>query len=165
MTARRIGILLVAVTFVAAGWYFFAYLFWWEWNRALVAGIVTVGAEVALGFLLVMARLDELRRKVDATSSRTDRIQARLDAAPSSEGRFAWLVQPKGFGVFVPILLGAGVLLSALAWLVEQLARMTQRSGTKDGLARELAALAPPAGGFLGGDHDPLDVLQRPQVR
>jgi hypothetical protein len=165
MTARRIGLLLVSVTLLAAGWYFFAYLVWWEWNRALIAGIVALGAEIAFGFLLVLAKLEEMRRKVDAVSSRTDRIRSRLDAAPSSDGRFAWLVKPNGFGVFVPILLGAGVLLSALAWLVERLARLTQRAGTKAGLARELAVLAPPPGGFLGADDDPLDLLQRPQVR
>ncbi|HKA04754.1 MAG TPA: hypothetical protein VKD67_10500 [Acidimicrobiales bacterium] len=165
MTARRIGVILLLVTLVAAGWYFFAYLFWWEWNRALVAGVIMVAAEVALGTLFVMARLDELRRKVDVASSRTERIRAHLDAAPSRDGRFAWLVKTDTFNVFVPILLGAGVLISGLAWLVERVARMTQRGNTNDGLVRQLAALAPPPGGFLGAEDDPLDLLQRPQVR
>jgi hypothetical protein len=165
MTARRIGVVLVSVTLVAAAWYFFAYLFWWEWNRALVAGIVMVGAEVALGTLFVVAKLDDLRRRVDTVSARTERIRAHLDAAPSSDGRFAWLVKTNGFNVFIPILLGAGVLISGLAWLVERIARFTQRGNTTDGLARQLAALAPPAAGFLGADDDALDLLQRPQVR
>ena len=64
MTARRLAVVLVSVTLVAAAWYFFAYLFWWEWNRAVVAGIVLVGAEVALGTLFVIAKLDDLRRRV-----------------------------------------------------------------------------------------------------
>jgi hypothetical protein len=157
--------MLVSVTLVAAAWYFFAYLFWWEWNRALVAGIVLVGAEVALGTLFVIAKLDDLRRRVETVSTRTERIRAHLDAAPSSEGRFAWLVKSNGFNVFVPILLGAGVLISGLAWLVERIARFTQRGGTTDGLARQLALLAPPAGGFLVAEDDALDLLQRPQVR
>jgi hypothetical protein len=157
--------LILAVTIVAAGWYFFAYLLWWEWNRALIAGIVLVGAEVALGILFTLAKLDELRRKMDVVAGRTDRIRARLDAAPSSDGRFAWLAKPDRVGVFVPILLGAGVILSGIAWLVEQVARATHRAGTTDGLAKELAVLSPPAGGFLSADDDPLELLQRPQVR
>lgn len=165
MTARRIGVLLLLVTLVAAGWYFFAYLFWWEWNRALVAGVIMVGAEVALATLFVMARLDELRRKVDVASSRAERIRAHLDAAPSRGGRFAWLVKTDSMNVFVPILLGAGVLISGLAWLVERIARLTQRGNTNTGLVRQLAALAPPSGGFLSAEDDPLDLLQRPQVR
>jgi hypothetical protein len=165
MTARRLAVVLVSVTLVAAAWYFFAYLFWWEWNRALVAGIVLVGAEIALGTLFVIAKLDDLRRRVDTVSGRTERIRAHLDAAPSSDGHFAWLVKTDSFNVFVPILLGAGVLISGLAWLVERIARMTQRGNSTDGLARQLAALAPPAGGFLGAEDDPLDLLQRPQVR
>jgi hypothetical protein len=165
MKARRIGVLLVSVTLVAAAWYFFAYLFWWEWNRALVAGVMMVGAEVALGTLLVLAKLDELRRKVDASSSRAERIRAHLDAAPPGDSRFAWLVKTDNFNVFVPILLGAGVLISGLAWLVERIARYTQRGSSTDSLARQLADLSPPAGGFLGADDDPLELLQRPQVR
>ena len=63
--------------------------------------------------------------------------------------------------VFIPVLLGAGVLASGLAWLVERIARLTSRSGTTTSLSKDLAALAPPEGGFLGGE-DPIDLLQRP---
>ena len=65
--------------------------------------------------------------------------------------------------VFVPVLLGAGLIASGVAWLVERIARLTSRAGTTSSLSKDLAGLAPPEGGFLGGD-DPLELLQRPRI-
>jgi hypothetical protein len=164
MTVRRIAVVLLLVTLVTATWYFFAYLTWWEWNRALVAGILVLVAEIGLVTALVLSRLDRLGRQV-ADTTRQARIAARLDAAPPSRSSaFAWLREPQQMNVFVPVLLGAGILASGVAWLVERIARLTSRGGTTSSLSKDLAALAPPDGGFLGGD-DPLDLLQRPGSR
>jgi hypothetical protein len=52
--------------------------------------------------------------------------------------------------VFVPVLLGAGVVLSALAWVVDRIARLTAVPTMERGLARKLSHLQPPPGGLLG---------------
>ena len=160
---RRIGVLLLLVTLVTSIWYFFAYLTLWEWNRALIAGVLMVAAEVGLVAILLLSKLDSLSRRV-ADAGRAERIKARLEAAPSGSNSFAWLRDPNQTNVFIPVLLGAGVLASGLAWLVERIARLTSRSGTTTSLSKDLAALAPPEGGFLGGE-DPIDLLQRPVTR
>ncbi len=46
--------------------------------------------------------------------------------------------------MFVPVLLGAGVVLSALAWVVERLARVTAGAALERGLAVRLAVLSLP---------------------
>jgi hypothetical protein len=161
---RKIGVALLLVTLVTSVWYFFAYLTWWEWNRALIAGILMVAAEIGLVTILLLSRLDRLGRRL-ADTSRAERIKDRLDAAPTRSKSFAWLRDPNQMNVFVPVLLGAGVIASGLAWLVERIARLTSRSGSTNALSKDLAVLAPPEGGFLGGDDDPIDLLQRPVAR
>jgi hypothetical protein len=161
---RKIGVAVLLVTLVTSVWYFFAYLTWWEWNRALVAGVLMVAAEVGLVAILLLSRLDRLGRRI-ADTSRAERIKTRLEAAPTRSTTFAWLRDPNRMNVFVPVLLGAGVIASGLAWLVERIARVTSRSGTTSSLSKDLAGLAPPEGGFLGGGGDPIDLLQRPVAR
>ena len=55
-TPRRIGLAALLTVMVAAGWYVFVYLYRWEWNRALVSGIIFLAAEVALLGALVLER-------------------------------------------------------------------------------------------------------------
>jgi hypothetical protein len=45
--------------------------------------------------------------------------------------------------------LGAGVIASGLAWLLERIARLTSRSGSTTTLSKDLAPLALPAGGLV----------------
>jgi hypothetical protein len=63
-------------------------------------------------------------------------------------------------GVFLPVLLGAGVLVSAVAWLIEHLARATVSPTLERRLAVRLDTLALPPGGLRG---EPVaDVARRP---
>ena len=64
--------------------------------------------------------------------------------------------------MFIPVLLGAGAVLSALAWVVERLARATAGRAAEQGLATRLGALEPPTGGLLDGGADPLALLRGP---
>jgi Kef-type K+ transport system membrane component KefB len=160
---RKIAVVVLLVTLVTSVWYFFAYLTWWEWNRAMIAGILMVAAEIGLVTILLLSRLDRLGQRL-GDANRAERIKDRLEAAPTRSAAFAWLRDPNQTNVFVPVLLGAGVIASGLAWLIERIARVTSRSGTTSALSRDLAELAPPEGGFLGGD-DPIDLLQRPVAR
>lgn len=168
MNPRRIGFAGVAVTMAAAGWYFVVYLGRWEWNRALVAGVIFLAAEVGLLGALMLDRLSQLHRRVGeleagqrapsppSRPSRPKTVDVRVlehiqDAAPPPANPFAWLKETNdNMSVFVPVLLGAGVLLSGAAWLVERISRMTASSSLERGLAQRLEVLALPPGGLLG---------------
>jgi hypothetical protein len=52
--------------------------------------------------------------------------------------------------VFVLVLLGAGIVLSGLAWLVDRIARVTAGPSVENDLARRLRPLQTPPGGLLG---------------
>ncbi len=71
--------------------------------------------------------------------------------APRARDRFAWMrPQSSGFSVFVPVLMGAGFVLSGLAWLVERLAHSTARPVLEDRLATRLAVVSLPKDHLVG---------------
>lgn len=84
-----------------------------------------------------------------------DRTRARVHAAaPARSEAFDWLrpedvARRDGVSVFVPVLLGAGVLLSGVAWVVERLGHLTAGPVAENRLVRRLDSLALPPGGFL----------------
>ncbi len=157
VSVSRLGLLALAATLGASGWYLFAYLYRWEWNRAVIAGVIFVAAEVALIGTLVIERLGRLERRIDQSERRPashpdpavlDRLR---ETAPAPSEPFAWLTRrPDETSVFVPVLLGAGVVFSALAWVVERVARVTARPAAEESLARRLDSLALPSGGLIG---------------
>ena len=163
MRPGRIAGLLGVVVLLATGLYFFVYLWRWEWNRALIAGILFVATEVAVAAVTVLNRLQRLD---DRLRSPDPVVLARIrESAPAPRDHFEWLSPKSGrMGVFVPVLIGMGVVASGLAWLVERLAHATARPVLERGLAARLTALAWPAGGLLppAGTDDPLAVLDRP---
>ena len=145
MSARRIGLGLGIAVLCSSGAYVFVYLYRWEWNRALVAAAFFIAAEVALGLVAVIDRLRALSAAVDAKV--LGRIQ---EAAPPRSNPFKWLTPEDGtVGVFVPVLMGAGVVLSGVAWMVERLAGATAKPTLERALAARLSALSLPKGGLL----------------
>ncbi len=170
MIARRISTVIGLVMLVISLGYLFAYLYWWEWNHALIAGVFVLAIEVALATMLVVARLSRLEQQMKrdrpAPGSPTPSILRH--AAPAPTDPFAWLTAPARRGemhVFVPVLLGAGVILSAVAWFVERLARALGGPSLERDLAGRLERLSPPPRGFLATDHDPLALLRGPVRR
>jgi hypothetical protein len=169
MTARRLGLLALIVTLGASGWYVFVYLHRWEWNRALISGVIFIAAELALIGTLVLERLSRLERRLDESERRSAGLAARADpavldrvreGAPAPPEPFAWLTKrPNDMSVFVPVLLGAGVVFSALAWVVERVARVTARPAAERSLARKLDTLALPPGGLLPPAEQPPDLF------
>jgi hypothetical protein len=173
MSARRLGLLATLVTMGGAGWYVFVYLYRWEWNRALISGVIFLAAEIGLIGTLALGRLARIERRLDEgdvpaarpaapVSSRALRrvdpdpaVLARLrESAPPPREPFAWLTKrPQEVSVFVPVLLGAGAVLSGLAWVVERLGRRLTGPAQENSLARRLHAIALPPGGFVG-EHD-----------
>lgn len=142
--------------------YFFVYLWRWEWNRALIAGLLFVATEVAMASAVVLNRLRRVEDRLDAPDPA---VLARIrETAPPARDHFEWLSPKSGrLGVFVPVLIGMGVVASGLAWLVERLARATAGPALERGLASRLAPLAWPAGGLVPDEgDDPLAILERP---
>lgn len=171
MTPRRIATLAAVVTGGAAGWYFFAYLTRWEWNRALVAGLIFLAMEIAIvaGVLAerlrrLSAAIDDLHHRPDTEAHDEGELRRIQEAAPPRREPFAWLT-PDRTSVFVPVLLGAGVIASGVAWTVERVARAGIGAQFERGLARRLRVLALPRGLVdLDRDHDP-PILLEPQAR
>jgi len=153
---RKLGLAVAVASAAAAGVYFFVYLVRWEWNRALVSGVIFVAIEgLVLGSVL-MSRLTRLERVVDTSSPSAGAPLAQLRATRPPAGRpFAWL-DPKrgGTNVFVPVLMGAGLVVSALAWLVERIARLVARPGMEASLAGQLNSIAYPTH-LVGPDPQP----------
>lgn len=116
--ARFVPRLLNVVVLIVSGIYLLVYLYRWEWNRAVISGIFFIAAEIALATSLVIT---ELRRRTTIAETVTARTITDANAAKPPQS-FAWLTRNDRLGVFIPVLLGAGVILSALAYVVERVA-------------------------------------------
>ena len=161
--SRKVGNALTLVVLAISGLYLLVYLYRWEWNRALVAGIFFVAAEVAAVATSLQRRLRAIEAKLDAAPG-AGQVHARIqEAAPEPVNRFAWLDDRMGStNVFVPVLLGAGVILSLLATAVERLAAATATPQLERRLASRLEPLALPSGGLLGPPGPTLEAVTRP---
>jgi hypothetical protein len=158
MKIRRILVLLPLAFGVFmlgySGRWFFLYLHRWEWNRALVSGLMFLAAEVGLFGAIALEMLSRLRKEVRAATAvatsasrqvRPDVLARIRESAPPPRNQFAWLQQQSGrTNVFIPILLGAGVIASGLAWVVERIARMTTGKRLEQDLAIRLGAFTLP---------------------
>ena len=159
MNPRRLGVGVSVLVLFSSGAYMLVYLYRWEWNRAVISGIFFVAAEVALFAIAVMRRLHAIEERLE----RDDRLGTApppgweppplgriRETAPEHSSPFAWLEPGDGrMGVFVPVLMGAGVVISALAWFVERVATVTARPGLEWRLAQRLVALEPPVHGLV----------------
>jgi hypothetical protein len=162
MNGRRIAYLVGLATVAASGYYFFVYLTRWEWNRALTSGIILLAAEIGLVGAMVLERIARLKASIVTPPSRRGeprpQVLARIrESAPAYHDHFAWL-RPERSNVFVPVLLGAGVIVSGIAWVVERIARATAGKSMERGLALKLEPLAPPEA-LIARDSDPLSLF------
>lgn len=180
MRAGRVAQLAALLVLIGSGVYLGLYLYRWEWNRALIAGVFVLISEVGLGIALVLQRLrrieDRLGRPAAAgtvlpppsiSAEGQDEVLGRIrETAPAGRDHFSWLRgENQGMSVFVPVLMGAGVIASALAWLVERVARATAQPVLERGLAARLTPLAWPERALTEADTDPLDLLAGPTGR
>ena len=151
MIARRIAIAMLTVVLTASGTYMFVYLYRWEWNRTLIAGIFFVAAEIGLVGAAILERLKKIEGRLEDRAADPPALAHIQDTAPEPKAGFKWLAPTDGTNVFVPVLMGAGFVVSAIAWLVERLAHATARPAMERGLAWRLAPLSLPSAGFVGG--------------
>ncbi|HEV3495993.1 MAG TPA: hypothetical protein VHA34_06575 [Actinomycetes bacterium] len=180
MRAGRVAQLAALLVLIGSGVYLVVYLYRWEWNRALIAGVFFLIAEVGLGIALMLQRLGRVEEQLSraattgavlppptVSAEAYDEMLGRIqETAPQARDHFSWLrSENQGMGVFVPVLMGAGVIASALAWLVERLARATAQPVLERGLAARLTPLAWPTRAYTEVDPDPLDLLTGPTGR
>jgi hypothetical protein len=140
-------------TLVAAGGYMIVSLNRWEWNRALFFGLIFLIAEVGLATGMVLRRFTRLEYQL-APSPQEPAVRNILrETRPPSPDRFAWLRETaQRPNVFITFLVGGGVLLSGIAWLVDRLASKTSSPVGEERLARQLEPISYPPGGMLVDD-------------
>ncbi|MFE0176455.1 hypothetical protein ACFWZ2_29475 [Streptomyces sp. NPDC059002] len=154
---RRLAYFFGGAAAAGAACYLVVYLYRWQWQRAILCGVLLLVVEVLLLGAVVLGRLARVEEHVDARLRDADRNQrdllARLrqDPAPGAahradDGPFRWLNDGPGSRtyVFVPVLMVTGVLLSGLAWLVQRIAAVTARPVAERRLAGRLSVLAAP---------------------
>jgi hypothetical protein len=138
-------------TLLAGALYMIVSLNRWEWNRALFFGLIVLIAEVGLATGLVLRRLARLEH----VSSRVDPAVANIirEARPPSPDRFAWLRESNhNLNVFITFLIGGGVMLSGIAWVVDRVASKSSSPAGEERLGRQLNPISYPSGGLLLDD-------------
>lgn len=151
MISKRIAFAVLTVVLAASATYMFVYLYRWEWNRTLIAGIFFVAAEIGLIGAAILERLKKMEGRIESRAVEPPALALIQETAPEPRAGFKWLTRTDGMGVFVPVLMGAGFVVSGIAWVVERFAHATARPALERGLAWRLAPLSLPAGGFVGG--------------
>lgn len=158
------------VTLLGTGSYVLIYLYRWEWHRALITGLFFLAAEIALVAVVLLRRLTRLELAVNsapepqgeappAGQSRDAQVLARLQDSRVERDHFVWLREASTrTNVFVPVLLGSGVFLSGLAWVIERVAGGGARSRVEGRLAERLHVLAFPSGPLVPSDGEMLAV-------
>jgi hypothetical protein len=150
---RRIIWLTAGVSLLAAGYFSIVSLNRWEWSRALYFGLIFLIAEIGLATALVLRKLDQIQRPNEASVDPA--VLSRLRESRDSTHRFEWLDArnlTNRTNVFITLLIGGGVLLSGLAWLVDRVASITSTPVREQSLAKELASINYPRGGLLVDD-------------
>jgi hypothetical protein len=125
----------------------------WEWNRALFFGLIVLIAEVGLATALVLRRIARLEHVLKAPRSVDPAVLQILAESRPTRDRFAWMRNSRSqLNVFITFLVGGGVLLSAIAWVVDKVASKTSSPVGEERLARQLYAITYPSGGLLLDD-------------
>lgn len=127
---RRLAYLFGGAAAVGAGVYFVVYLYRWQWQRAILSGVLLLIVGVLLLGIVVLGRLTRIEERIRENDRRQEDVLARLRQTHTHEqgDRFRWLEDPASRTyVFVPVLMVTGVVLSVIAWLVQRIASVTAR--------------------------------------
>ena len=139
-------------TALAAAVYMVVSLNRWEWNRALFFGLIVLIAEVAMATGLVLRRLSRLEQ---ANREVLDPMLREILRAnrPARQDRFSWLRESTSqMNVFITFLVGGGIVLSGVAWVVDRVASSTAGAVGDQRLARRLENVSYPVGGLVVDD-------------
>lgn len=153
---KRFGWAAATATLLGTGGYLLVYVYRWEWHRALLVGVLFLAALVAASTVLLLQRLTRLEQRFAAPpapgpgpsdpSDPAALVRRRLHEAPVDARPFPWLrpEQLQRTSIFIPVLLGGGIVVSALAWALERVAGRSARAGVEAELAAQLPRLAFP---------------------
>ncbi|MEV8021540.1 hypothetical protein AB0O76_35480 [Streptomyces sp. NPDC086554] len=151
---KRLAYFFGGAAATGAAVYLVVYLYRWQWQRAILCGVLLLVVEIVLLGAVLLGRIARVEERLRDADRRQDDVLARLRAEgnPGPESRtprFRWLDDdPAGRTyVFVPVLMVTGVLLSGLAWAVQRIASATARPAAEQRLAGRLAVLAAPPPG------------------
>lgn len=160
--ARSIGFALAAVILVVSGIYVVIDLARWEWNRAVISALVMVSALIVLVSMILFRQLYRIEQRMEALERTRGTDAGTLDTLRSTNNdtarrRFRWLERPPDqLGVFIPVLLGAGVLLSLVAYLIERVAGVFAAATLDPRTARHLAPDLPLGAGLPRSEREAL---------
>ncbi|MEU2490917.1 hypothetical protein [Streptomyces sp. NPDC007883] len=153
-TIRFAGYSIGGLSAAYAGYYTVLYLTRWEWQRALISAVLLVIVEVFLATVLLLARISRLEMRLEESEARAEDVRSRLEQTRTpARNRFAWLAStvPDALNgtqrtfVFVPVLMVAGAVLSAIATVIQKIAGASAGRGAERRLAARLTALTAPA--------------------
>lgn len=156
---KKLGWLLLVLTVLGSAGYLFLYLYRWEWHRALFAAAAFIAAEIALAAALIMRQLGQRPAEPArvVAPAPDPAVLARLREAAPRRDPFAWMrTTSERTNVFITMVLGGGVLVSAATWLLDRVASRTAGPALERNLARRLSALAFPEGGLIADDAEVL---------
>ena len=182
-----LGRITLVSTMIAAGGHTLYYLYYWEWQRAQIAGTLFVATLVVGATSLLLSRMRRLEREVvRRLAPASDGLAAQLasggsvpaairDGDGSSRPDFPWLapeftprrydvlavpavlatmlawVTPRSdVAVFIPVLLGAGLIVSLVAALAERTAAAVNIGTTPSGTVRGLVLAGVAAVAMVG---------------
>ncbi|MFZ9630354.1 MAG: hypothetical protein ACO3C1_13510 [Ilumatobacteraceae bacterium] len=180
----RVATVVSGLVLTAAGVYVVIYLARWEWNRALVSAAVFIAMLQVLSTAVLASRLRALSTtaRVVIINRGTDDADLADPSVSSSLGNgmgdavaealrqsndarasrwFEWLRSDSGqTAVFIPVLLGTGMILSAIAWVVERAAGLVARRSV-DPHAASSVPLHLPLGVTVAGNGGATEVAAR----
>ncbi|MGP3982133.1 hypothetical protein [Streptomyces sp. KR80] len=161
---KWVAYIIGTLTTAGAAVYLAVYLYRWEWQRAVLAGVLLIVVEVFLACVVVIDRISRLEQRISASERRSDTVRQRLDQSAQlpdptfrwldGDGRLPWSGSSNSTYVFIPVLLATGALLSALAWVVQRIATVVVRPAANRRLSGRLAPLAAPPQGIAGRPAD-----------
>jgi hypothetical protein len=142
---RRVAWAAAIATAGYCGVYTFVYLLRWQWNRAMFMSFGFLAAEIVIATLVVLRHVERGSREHTPADVLDPDVLAALQASAPERNHFAWLDPKAGtMNVFVTLLVASGVVVSAVAWLVEKIASNTSTRALEHRLAQRLSTLAPP---------------------
>lgn len=169
---KKLVWLLAGATFVGGAAYSLLSLTRWEWSRALYFGLIVLVAEVALATAIILRKLSQIQERADIDRAERADIEKILRSTRPHRNRFQWLAPEEvasRHGVFVTMLVGGGIVLSGVAWLLDRVAASTTTALHERRLARELGRISYPTGGLLPDDvtvlAEALPQVGDPQLR
>ncbi|MGX9889385.1 hypothetical protein [Streptomyces sp. NPDC002276] len=152
-SVRLVGYTFGGLSAAYAGYYMVLYLTRWEWQRALMSGVLLLVVEVFLATVVVLTRFSRMEDRLEQSDARVEDVRRRLEQTRTQHpDQFRWvrsvdtqeLDGTQRTFVFVPVLMAAGAALSGIAMVIQKVAGATARPGAERRLAGRLAALSAP---------------------